>query len=542
MRRRDWIIRAALAILTLAIYAQTLGFSLISYDDPEYVSSNPRVLEGLSWPNVVWAFRAGEVSNWHPLTWLSHMLDAELFGQRAGAHHAVSALLHLLNAILLFDLLRRLTGFAWRSALVAALFAAHPLHVESVAWVAERKDVLSTLFFLLTLLSYAGYATRGGAWRYLRTIALMACGLMAKPMLVTLPLVMLLLDYWPLGRLGDFSTVRRRVVEKIPMFALALASGVVTFLVQRAGGSVATLDRVGLWTRIGNAVLSCVHYLADMVWPAGLAPFYPYPDQIRAAQVIGAAALLLGVSLLVAWQAKRRPWAVVGWGWYLVTLLPVIGIVQVGLQARADRYTYIPLTGVFIVLVWLGAEVADRLRMGTVLRIAAAGVVLLPLTIAAWVQTRYWRNSHTLFAHAIEVTENNWLAYNHLATALAARGKLEEALSAAQRSVEIRPTYAIGHFNLANTFWKANRPAEALREYDEATRLKSDFAQAWNNAGVLLVELGEYDQAEQRFRRALAADPNYTDARDNLRRLEDLRRRQRQAATTAPGAKAPGRE
>jgi len=450
-------IALALAALVLAIYAPVRHFDFVQLDDPAYITENPHVLRGLTLDGVRWAFTTGHAANWHPLTWLSHMLDAELFGVAPGPHHLTSVLLHALNTLLLFGALLRMTGAVWRSAVVAALFGVHPLRVESVAWVAERKDVLSALFWLLTLRAYAGFAApaepaapRRGR-RYALALALFALGLMAKPMLVTLPFTLLLLDWWPLGRLGR-TGAWPLVREKIPFVALAAASSAVTLIVQERGGAVSAVSSEPFALRLENAVVSLVAYLRDMLWPAGLTVIYPFPESVPAWQAAGACLVLGGISL-AAWRlARSHPYVPVGWLWYLGTLLPVAGLVRVGLQARADRYTYVPLIGIFIAVVWGGAELAARagarfprrpaLPAAAPALLAAASI--LALAAAARHQVGYWKDNVTLWTRATVLTlrVDEFEAHMSLGAALAAQGRSGEALRHFAEAVRLRPDSA----------------------------------------------------------------------------------------------------
>lgn len=550
--RPAWI-AAALALLTLAAYSSVSSFEFSTFDDPQYVVDNPRVNQGLSRESVAWAFTTGHASNWHPLTWLSHMLDAQLFGMRAGYHHWVSVLLHVANTLLLMAFLVRTTGAVGRSAFVAALFALHPLHVESVAWIAERKDVLSTLFFMLTLLFYQRYARAATPARYLPVFACLALGLMAKPMLVTLPFVLLLLDVWPLGRYrpGEGGgPVLRLVAEKLPLFALAAASSIITFLVQREGGAVSGLELTPLGLRLANALVSSVLYIRNMFWPANLAVMYPMPASIPAWQWLGALLTLLAISYGVLRQATRRPWLAVGWFWYLGTLVPVIGLVQVGTQAMADRYTYIPLIGLFIIVSWGGYDLLARYARPRWTVPLLATLLVAALSAATWHQTRYWSDARTLWQHALEVSRDNYRAHvalgslleeeghnreaaehfaaalriepryaeahNKLGVALAALGHPDQALEHYRRALRLNPGLAAAHTNLGNALAAQGRLDGALREYQEALRLNPDDALAANGMGSALDEMGRVDEAITLYRRALDLDPNLAAAHNNL--------------------------
>jgi tetratricopeptide (TPR) repeat protein len=583
---RGWIIGVGLAIGTWAIYGQVVGFEFVGWDDDLYIGPGLPVHDGLELENVLWAFRSSAAANWHPLTWLSHMLDFELYGDHAGGHHATSALLHTLNGLLLFGALRALTGAVWRSALVAALFAWHPLHVESVAWVAERKDVLSTAFALTELWSYAEYAERGQRRLLLLTLALFALGLMAKPMLVTLPCVLLLLDVWPLRRLraGWLATesesdgiegeargredapdraeplsLRQLLVEKIPFFALSALSCGVTVIVQRAGGAMSSLEHVPLGLRLANGVAAYAHYLAKTLWPTDLTLLYPHPyipgsggAPLPGWQVAEAALLLLAISALV-WVSRRR-YAWVGWLWFLGMLVPVIGIVQVGGQALAERYSYVPAIGLFIVFAWGGGELATRLRArhawATGCAAALVAVLLVACIHASRAQARHWRNSVALFEHAIEVNPRNRSILFNLGNELKRRGRTEEAVALYRRALavksndvkvrnnlglalasqgdragamaqyervlEIAPGFAESRANLANELRDLGRLDEAIEHYRRALADKPELAQAHNSFGSALRARGEAEEAELHYRRALELEPDYAEAHTNL--------------------------
>lgn len=566
---RSWFIGVALAIGTWAIYGPVIGFEFVGWDDDLYVGEGLPVHDGLTLEGAAWAFRSGHAANWHPLTWLSHMLDFELYGEHPGGHHATSALLHLLNALLMFGALRAVTGAVWRSALVAALFAWHPLHVESVAWVAERKDVLSTAFALTTIWAYGEYARREQRGLLLLTATLFAFGLMAKPMLVTLPFVLLLLDAWPLGRVQGLPAVanaglrqrpvRQLLVEKLPLFALSVASCVVTVIVQREGGAVSSLERVPLGLRLANAVAAYAHYLSKTIWPSDLTLLYPHPYiegsggvPLPGWQVAEAALLLLAITGLV-W-VSRRGYAWVGWLWFLGTLVPVIGLLQVGGQAMAERYTYVPAIGLFIVFAWGAQELVARLGDRTRWAPACAGVIAVGLLLAciqaSRAQTMHWRDSVALFTHAIEVNPRNRSilfnlgnelkrrgqtqeavalyrralavnpadvkSRNNLGLALAALGDREAALAQYQRAIEISPDFAESRANLANELRDQGRLEEAISHYRRALSDKPELAQVHNSLGIALRAQGEAEEAEAHYRQALALDPRYAEAHTNL--------------------------
>jgi tetratricopeptide (TPR) repeat protein len=497
----------ALAVATVAVFGRAAGFAYTGLDDPIYVSSNQRVLDGLTVRGFLWAFRTFHGANWHPLTWLSLMLDAEIGGASPAIFHATNVVLHALNTLLLFTALDRMTGPAGRSAFVAGLFALHPLHVESVAWVAERKDVLSTFFLLLGILAYARYAERPGAARYLCVAAALACGLLAKPMLVTFPLILLLLDCWPLGRLTR-PAVPRLVREKIPFFVLAAASAAVTLVAQSRGGAVQSIEALPLWTRAANAVVSYAVYLLKVVWPTNLAVLYPHPGtSIGVLPVAVSALALAGITWLAVRNVRDRPYLAVGWLWYVVTLVPVIGIVQVGLQARADRYTYVPLIGVFFALAWLVPDlVADRPRVARALPAAAVGalLVLAPIT---WQQVGHWRSRLALFARVNQAIPDYPLARLTLGNLLFAEGATEEAAEHFRAVLARDPKHAGAHNNLGMCLLRTGSVAEGLAHLDEATRLDPRYAAARENRARALLALGRAEESLRDYAESIRLDP-----------------------------------
>jgi tetratricopeptide (TPR) repeat protein len=510
------IIILFLLIWTLIVYSRGINNDFINLDDPSYVLENPHVVTGLNLENVQWAFTSTEKANWHPLTWISHMADAQLYGISPKGHHFTSILLHAVNTALLFLLLYRLTAAYWRSAFVAALFAAHPLHVESVAWVAERKDVLSTLFFLLVLLAYTRFVERPGAWRYAVTLTLFACGLMAKPMLVTLPCILILLDYWPLKRYPAKVPFSRLVVEKVPFFLLSAISAVITLHAQKEGGAVASIDLLPLGTRIANALLAYGSYIGKTFWPTGLVALYPMPGHMPVWHAAGAA-LFLGAVTAFAWLKRRSmPFIPVGWFWFLGTLVPVIGLVQVGGQAMADRYTYIPHIGLFILIVWSSVEFAGRMRLSKkFLGVLMAGVIAV-LSALSWMQVAYWRNGITLFRHALEFTERNVLAQYHMGVALTERGRLEEAIRHYSQALEIEPGFALAHFGLGCNYMQRGETDKAVNEYEKAIQLEPGSAKVLYNLGLALFAQGKIEEAIARYSEALRMTPMDDNVHNNL--------------------------
>jgi Flp pilus assembly protein TadD len=526
-----------LALVTLLAYLPVTRDGFVNYDDQDYVTENSVVQKGLTWTGIKWAFTTSHASNWHPLTWLSHMADCELFGLNPGAHHLVNVLFHTANVVLLFLLLLRLTGELWLAAFVAALFAWHPLHVESVAWISERKDMLSTFFALLTLLAYARYAqhvtgnrcqvtrtnstsppvTRHPSRCYWLALLFFTLGLMSKPMLVTLPFVMLLLDYWPLHRLssgtGRPATALRLAWEKWPFFLLTIVSCIVTFLVQsqRSGEAVASLDLVPLHYRFCNALTSYGLYLLKMVWPVRLAVFYPLPDHLTwLLMAATASAVVLVIISSFVWRARlAHAYLPVGWLWFLGTLVPVIGLVQVGAAALADRYTYIPSIGVFIAVTFGVCDLANRFQFPQKAIATAAALILVTCLILTENQLRYWRDSETLFAHALAVTKNNHVAHVNLGVALEQKGELNEALAEYRAAEQLAPELYHIHNNLGNLLDNLGHPNEALTEYRWAVLLNPSLPSLHNGTGMVLAELGRFDEAMSQFKEAARLDPTY---------------------------------
>ncbi len=515
------LIGLILIALTLALYGPVANHGFINFDDDQYVTGNFHVKAGLTWSGIVWAFQSGYADNWHPLTWISHMLDCQLYGLNPAGHHLTNLLLHVANTVLLFLFLSQTTGTTWRSGFVAALFACHPLHVESVAWVAERKDVLSTFFWLLTLLAYAHYAKKPGAKTYLLTLSLFALGLMCKPMVVTLPFVLLLLDFWPLNRFSPNAprlakSIGNLVFEKTPFLVLSLASSTVTFLVQRAGGAVSSLDSVPLSFRLANTTMSYLRYLFKTFVPVDLAVFYPPPTHWPLGLVIASGLFLLACSVLFVWFARRHPYLLVGWFWYLGTLIPVIGLVQVGRQAMADRYMYIPGIGLFIAIVWgvnaLWCGGWQRKWLAPAVGILALAGCLM----ATWIQLKYWQNNMTLFFHARAVTANNYVADCHLGEAFEETGQFGKAVALLQEASRINPNYARGESELGAALASQGKLPEAIVHFQKAVRLRPKDAVLHYNLGTALLNRGQPDEAAAQFSTALQLNPDFAEAHRNL--------------------------
>ncbi len=536
MRRKTFICLVLITV-TLAVFWQVSNHEFVNFDDDDYVSENPHVQSVLSRQGIIWAFTATRAANWHPLTWLSHMIDCQLYGLNPSGHHLTNVLFHLVNTLLLFLLLNRITGASWRSGFVAALFAVHPLHVESVAWVAERKDVLSTLFWLLTMWAYIYYVEKPRLHRYLLTLLTFALGLMAKPMLVTLPVVLLLLDYWPLKRFeigqsasglpaaSQPSTIAEKpgaqafhlLLEKTPLFVLAAVSTFVTFVVQKSGGAVGALEVYPIKIRVANALVSYVSYMVKMIWPQNLAVFYPHPGQsLPMWQAAAAGLLLLLISIAVIRAGRRQPYLPVGWLWYLGTLVPVIGLVQVGAQAMADRYTYVPLIGLFIMAAWGVPELLAKYRFQRTVLATLATILLVTLTLVSKRQVRHWQNSLTLFQHAVEVTADNYVAHDSLGNALAQQGMLDQATVHYRESLRIKPNLVNTHNNLGVALLQQGEINRAMAQYYQALRLKPDSAETHNNLGVALFTVGQLDQAIGHYLTAIKLDPNFGKAHNNL--------------------------
>jgi len=539
-RGAPWAIAAALAGAVLVVFGRAATFDFLNLDDDVYVTANPWVRGGLTPGSVRWAFTAFHSGHWHPLTWLSLMLDVELFGVRPGPMHAVNVLLHALATALLFAVLRAATGATGRSAAVAALFGLHPLRLESVAWVTERKDVLSALFWILAMGAYVRYARRPRLGRYAAVVAVLGLGLLAKPMLVTLPVVLLLLDVWPLGRVrGSAPAVPHRfataslpalVVEKLPLLALAAAMSVVAAAAQRAAGATVSLEGLPVPARLANASWAYVVYLRKTLWPLDLAIFYPLAPVPPARAVLAAAAL--GAATLAALRCGRRaPYVAVGWLWWLVALLPVIGLVQIGGQAYADRFTYLPHVGLFLLAVWGAADLAAARGVAPHLRAAAAGGVVAVLAAATLAQIGHWRDSVTVFRRALAVTTGNYLAHNNLGVARAERGHAAAAARHYAEAVRLNPTWPEARNNLGNAFAARGAYARARAEFEAALAVRPDFPVALNNLATAYAYEGDFARAIPPYERAVALDPGYFDARFAL--ADALERTGRRAEAAA---------
>ena len=525
-KRKLWpiVVALALALVTLAAFWQVTGHSFVNYDDQEYVTNNQMVQSGLNAGSIAWAFTTDHADNWHPLTWLSHMLDIQLFGLNPGWHHFTSLLFHVANSVLLFLVLKKMTAAPWRSAFVAALFALHPLHVESVAWISERKDVLSAFFFLLTLWAYSRFADFQVSsfkfrvkW-YALALAFFVLGLMSKPMLVTTPFVLVLLDFWPLRRLQTFdfrsSAFLRLLLEKTPFFALALASCVITFVVQRRGGVVAGIAALPIGSRLSNALVAGLTYIRKMFWPGDLAVLYPLPHAPQTSVAILAALVLLGITCLAVWSLRHSPYFAVGWFWFLGMLVPVIGLVQVGIQAMADRYTYIPLIGLFIAMTWSVWEMlGSKIRNEFFWTALATGIlaVCFRLTVS---QASHWKNTEALFAQALRVTRDNPVAQYILGEAIGNRGGDPSAYY--QEAIRLKPNYAEAHNNLGIILYGRQDFVQAITHFSETVRIRPNYLDAHSNLGSALAAVGRIDEAIEQFRETLRLNPDHASAHNNL--------------------------
>lgn len=496
--RHKLLVYVFLIVATFAVYWQLTGYEFVDLDDSLYITNNPQLKAGLTGQNVIWAFTTDRVGLWIPLTWLSFMLDFEFWGLDPGGYHLTNLLFHIANILLLFLVLNRITGALWKSAFVAALFAIHPLHVESVAWVTERKDVLSTMFWILTIWAYVRYVEQPTYMKYLLTLFTFVLSLMAKPVVVTLPCVLLLLDYWPLDRFQvdhsgvdgnasrqpdiNLSTLRSRalplILEKIPFLGLAAAVSAVTFVLTEKE----TLEFLPIKYRIANSLVSYVTYIVKMIWPHDLAVPYPHPyTSLSIWKAAGAGVILIIISFAVIRAARRLPYLAVGWLWYLVTLVPNIGLVQAGRQAMADRFTYIPLIGLFIMVAWGVPELVKGWRLRRLALGVSASVLLLGLMVCTRLQTRYWKDPIALFTHAVNVTADNYVAHYSLGLALGREGKLEESMKHSYEALRIKPDYAEAHNNLGTALAKQGRLKEAVAHFSEALRINPDYHKAREN-------------------------------------------------------------
>ena len=560
------IISFLLVLLTLAIYYRLAGYDFVNFDDDLYVTANSRVLRGLTLENFMWAFSSIEIGNWHPLTWLSHMTDIQVHGLNPGAHHLTNLIFHVANTVLVLIIFSRMTGHFWQSVCLAALFALHPLHVESVAWVAERKDVISTFFLLLTIWCYSRYVRHSERTSYLAMLLFFILGLLSKPMVVTLPFILLLLDYWPLKRFqfGKISattqsyadivtrtlgkpdsnqlqalsttnsvlsrrSTRCLIREKIPLIVLSVISCAVTFFAQYSSGTVRSLEVMPLAARVANALIAYVTYIIQMVFPMRLAVFYPYAANIQWWNAAGAFGLLVSASYFACKAANKHPYILFGWLWYLGTLLPVIGIVQVGAQAMADRYTYVPLIGLFVLIIWGVFDFAQNRRYAKVALSGGAVVIVSVVSILTWVQIGYWKHSIALFEHALEVTTDNYLAHNNLANALTILGENDQAMSHYTAALQIYPNYADAHYNKARMLTDQNQIAEAIWHYRKALKINPRLKEAHFGLGLMMAFNDNVAEAVRHFSHALQLDNTYAEAHNNLGVMQMRRNRIKEA-------------
>jgi tetratricopeptide (TPR) repeat protein len=525
-----------LILATLTVFWQVGSHEFVNFDDNVYVTENLYVQSGLTLRGLIWAFKTMHAGHWHPLTWLSHMLDCQLYGLNAGGHHLTNLVFHIASTLLLFLVLRQMTGALYRSCFVAALFALHPLRVESVAWVTERKDVLSVFFWMLTMWAYIRYVEQPKLQRYLLALLSFTLGLMSKPTVVTLPFVLLLLDYWPLGRFQltpssmnpkspisksiNPSARRMRILylvrEKIPFFGLCAASIVLTIFAAGRGEAIGTWEDYRLDMRVANALVSYVSYIGKMIWPSHLSIFYPYQEMLPLWKVVGSGLLLIGVSVLVIRFVRKLPYLAVGWFWYLGTLVPVIGLVQVGMQAMADRFTYVPLIGLFITITWSVTDILAGWHYRRIVLSITAGLLLLIFMILAKVQVRHWQNSITLFQHSLNVTADNHLSHTNLGVALALQGKTQEAIDHFRQALRIKPDFLGAHYSLGAALEREGRDQEAMEQYVGVLRIKPDRPEAHHSLGDLFFRQGKTQEAIQHLKEALRIKPDYPNAHNNL--------------------------
>ena len=552
------LIYSVLILSILSVYVPVKDFDFINYDDDLYVYQNPRVLGGFTFKNILWSLTTFEASNWHPLTWISHMTDIQIFGLNAGGHHLTSVGFHILNTILLLVWLNTMTGEFWKSSFVAAVFALHPLHVESVAWIAERKDVLSTFFCFLALLYYTHYCQKKNRQQYLFSLFFFICALMAKPMVVTLPFVFLILDYWPFKRfpevfskkipVHDIWVLKHLLVEKIPFLIFSFLSCWITLVAQQS--TVLSTNSFPLIPRIANSLISYTEYLAKMVCPFPLAVIYPHPRMFSLWKLTASLFVILSISFLAILKIRRRPWLAVGWFWYIGTLMPVIGLVQVGVQGYADRYTYIPLIGIFIMIAWQVPEMVQSWRHKSIALSAGAAGILSVLWILTSFQIRHWENGITLFEHALQSTSENFVAHNNLGVLLAEKGKYDEANMHYHETLRIVPgfgdtcnnlgwiSYKLGnyqeailhyqeaiaydphaaqsYYSLANLYLNLGQISDASTYFLKALKIRPDYVEAMTKLAIVLVLIGKYDESLALFKKAIRINPDYADARKNM--------------------------
>ncbi len=506
-----------LAVTTFSVYMQVKNYEFIDLDDKDYIVDNQPVKTGLTLANIKWAFTTANESNWHPLTWISHMLDCQLFGLNPAGHHLTNVFFHIINTLLLFAILNAMTGLMWRSAFVAAAFALHPLHVESVAWVSERKDVLSTMFGMLTIAAYFYYTKKPSLLRYLPAILLFVLGLMSKPMLVTLPFILLLLDYWPLNRIESINSkgLIRPAIEKIPFFVLSVVSSIITFIAQQKGGSVIELTKLSGKFRLANAFVSYFRYIQKTIWPTKLSVFYPF-EYLYPAQAVLAIISLIIISFLVIRFSRNHKYLLTGWFWYVGTLIPVIGLVQVGQQAFADRYSYIPSIGLFIIAAWAIPSLLEKIPYRRAILTAGSIAAVSILYILTYIQTGYWSNSMTLFQHSINVTKNNSRMYHTLGLTYSRLQLYPQAIEDFRKSIEIDPCDPGAYQNLSAAYNNMGLSEKAIEVCNKALLIKPDDTKSLINLGVALGQLKKFDDAIETFKKGIQANPNDSELYYNL--------------------------
>ncbi len=521
---------AALVAASLFAYEPIRHNNFVHYDDNTYITENPNVTGGITQDSVIWAFTKLYMANWHPLTWLSHMLDCEIYGLNPVGHHVTSVLIHTASSLLLFWTMRKMTGAIWTSAFVAAVFALHPLHVESVAWAAERKDTLSGLFWMLTMFAYARYAERPNFTRYSLVLLVFTLGLMSKPMVITLPFVLLLLDWWPLDRLARFknkataatarfqkATILRLLIEKVPMLVLTALSGVITIIAQHSGGAVATLEHISLDCRIANAFISYISYIGKTLWPSGLAVPYPNPHKSISDTVsLICISLFVLMTVISVYAGRRRKYIVVGWLWYVGTLVPVLGLIQVGEQGMADRYMYVPMLGLLIIIAWFVKDVVSKRPHWKVIAAVLAVAALSSMAALTRTQVRYWQNDLTLFEHALKITKNNTIAENNYGCAFLAEKRLNEAVLHFNNSLLLNPLYTNARNNLGNAFMLQGKFKEAIECFNSVLQQAGDSAKIHYQLGVAMSEQGQFDDAVKHLAKAIKLDPMYPDAQNRI--------------------------
>ncbi len=518
-KKINFYIYIILAAVTFAVYLRVISNGFVNYDDNKYITENPYTQSGLNLNSIKWAFE-GKLDYWNPLTLLSHTLDCQLFGLNPAGHHMVNLLFHIINVLLLFGTLRMMTGAVWQSAFVAVIFAIHPLNVESVAWISERKNVLSTMFWLLTICSYWKYSKALNIKWYLLTLLFFVMGLMSKPMVVTLPFILLLLDYWPIQRLkslSEWKTEGKLLVEKIPFFVLSAILCVITFLRQKAVGTVATIDEVPFSIRLTNAVVSYGKYITKEIWPTKLAVLYPLLNEIVIWEIIVSAAGLVAISIFIIKYGRKSKYLLVGWLWYLGTLVPMIGIIQVGKQAMADRYVYVPMIGLFIIIGWGICELTEQwVHRKIILKISAGGVIGA-LSILTFIQVGYWKNSITLFEHTLAAAaRDSHLIHYYLGAAYIDNGEYEKAKSELDNAIRIKPDYADAYNSLGIYYYKVGHYEEAIAACNQAIRMNPNDGEAYNNLGIDYYKLGRYEEAEKAYKQAISINPDFAEAYNNL--------------------------